>query len=1088
MRIIFLILLVALVALSESDVSEQKRRFERDLLKRSKRRWVLSAINLEEEWKVKYPVGILRVFNDQTKGKNVRFQISGDGVEDGVFTIDETSGVVFAHKPVDRETKQTFHFSFDVFDKDTGKEIDKKLSIDMDVKDINDNAPTFSQKQYSATVEENTVGFLPVRLEVSDKDQENTENSIVTVSVIKQTPLQPTISVVHIQGELYQLSFEGSFNYNKAKKYKIIVQATDHGNPPLSSSAVVTLNIEDTNSLPTVELTVCSLLRRLTSGVTNLIKHVSVPALSESHVSEQKTRFKRDLLKRSKRRWVLSTISLEEEWKVKYPRELTRMFNDQTEGKNVRFQISGDGVEDGVFTIDETSGVVFAHKPVDRETTQMFHISFDVFDKDTGKEIDKKLSFDVDVKDINDNAPTFSQKQYSATVEENTVEGFLPVSLEVSDKDKEGTENSTFTVSVIKQTPLHPKIMVKQIQDQVLYQLSFEGCFDYDKAKKYEIIVQATDHGKPPLSSSAVVTLNIEDTNTHLPTFKQMHYEAHAQELTLVKEVLRIGVEDKDKPNTDAWRAKFFFIKGNDEGIYNIETDPKTNEGILSVVKTKNYDRTTLNNLEIGVKNIQDLFVCENFKAVARNSQPHPSSINITMKMIDSNDPPEFRPATTTVYNKEEEEPGKVLFTPTVYDTDSDNFRFVLVEDPAHWVAIDNKTGAITTTKNMDRESPYVDADGNYKIVIIGIDDGDPAATGTCTVFVNLRDINDNKPTLVNTSLIMCGNKVNKVVVPVRDADATPYSGPFVFSLGDDESVRKRWKLDPSFGQEGSLVSLMHLPYGNYSVPLVMQDQQNNVGKETLIVIVCDCEDSHSCRSKKPLSFNLGVAAIGLIVAGLLLFLLLLMLFICDCGDKQFKYLEPDEGNQTLIIYNQEGGGAACKAEPALLLSPSNGITVTDGIKMGNVQISEMSPVMMQKIENYNSSDYHMPREFHNQRDTLRSYEGQNIYSSWGSNRMSSWRGGSSRFQHTLSLRSDVRIAEQIDRKLSSIAGNDVGHPLYQPCMYTYEGRGSKCQSLDELSLSNLDEDLHFLDDLGPKFKTLGAICQQSIQEKNIQL
>lgn len=51
------------------------------------------------------------------------------------------------------------------------------------------------------------------------------------------------------------------------------------------------------------------------------------------------------------------------------------MFNDQTVGKNVKFQISGDGVKEGVFSIDETSGFVFAHKPVDREKNQMFHVS-----------------------------------------------------------------------------------------------------------------------------------------------------------------------------------------------------------------------------------------------------------------------------------------------------------------------------------------------------------------------------------------------------------------------------------------------------------------------------------------------------------------------------------------------------------------------------------------------------------------------------------------------------------------------------------------------------------------------------------------
>ncbi len=47
---------------------------------------------------------------------------------------------------------------------------------------------------------------------------------------------------------------------------------------------------------------------------------------------------------------------------------------------------------------------------------------------------------------------------------------------------------------------------------------------------------------------------------------------------------MRLHVTDKDTPNSTAWRVKYT-IEGDEAGHFKIETDPNTNDGILTVVK-----------------------------------------------------------------------------------------------------------------------------------------------------------------------------------------------------------------------------------------------------------------------------------------------------------------------------------------------------------------------------------------------------------------------------------------------------------------------------------------------------------------------
>lgn len=73
-----------------------------------------------------------------------------------------------------------------------------------------------------------------------------------------------------------------------------------------------------------------------------------------------------------------------------------------------------------------------------------------------------------------------------------------------------------------------------------------------------------------------------------------VQYDAQVIELETNKELLRIPVRDQDTPNTLASRAMFTILKGNEEGNYKIETDPVTNEGVLTLIKV--YFRNSQSN------------------------------------------------------------------------------------------------------------------------------------------------------------------------------------------------------------------------------------------------------------------------------------------------------------------------------------------------------------------------------------------------------------------------------------------------------------------------------------------------------------
>ncbi|XP_036447122.1 cadherin-like protein 26 [Colossoma macropomum] len=600
---------------------------------------------------------------------------------------------------------------------------------------------------------------------------------------------------------------------------------------------------------------------------------------------------------RQKRAWVIDSFSIEEENPGPFPYLLGTIELDKK--YLVNFGLHGSGVDEepkGVLTINKKNGQISVHKKVDYETFHLLKLTFEATNVSTNK-VDTRLGVEIKILDINDHAPVFSPPHQQATVNESTAQGRLVATVMATDRDDSQSPNGTFSFNIVSVTPKTDNVefFLEPTGPSTTGRIFFRGCLDYEKAKKYTILVEAKDQGdKVQLSSTSSVTVNIIDKNNYLPEITGQTGPGRIKERDSGVEVLRLQVADKDSPGSQAWKAKYT-IHGDKEKYFKIETDPKTNEGVLTVIKAMDYEEQTSRNVSISVANEVPYFSCEITGRPAKrlwdvktfNEEPgkslpdFPKLSPVTIAVEDVNDPPEFVPPVRKVGIMENTEPGAHLCTLEAKDPDkthSSKFYFSKGEDVDNWITVDPETGEVFTAKVLDRESPLL-KDSSYSVILYVVDNGEPPATGTGTLVIQLGDLNDNAPHLTSNNSIMCGNKTARVTVKPDDADAPPYAGPFSFSIAsEDKKLLSMWKFNPSRGEqcfsgfmnrsESSLISLKSLPYGNYSVPLRIEDQQGKVGLDTLNVVVCDCGDKDVCLSH---SSNLHGAALGILLGSMVI-------------------------------------------------------------------------------------------------------------------------------------------------------------------------------------------------------------------------
>ncbi|XP_075703152.1 cadherin-like protein 26 [Rhinoderma darwinii] len=813
------------------------------------------------------------------------------------------------------------------------------------------------------------------------------------------------------------------------------------------------------------------------------------------------------LLRRSKRRWVLTTIVLEENDQGPFPKYAGDLFNDRSENYSIRYLISGPGVDEppeiGLFQVNDNTGQVFVNRAIDREKTPLFVICFDVADRATGTIVDKSLIFNVEVKDLNDNAPLFEKTMYEVTVKETANLDNPVFQVTATDNDKEDTLNSKVTYYMVNQIPDIPNVKFSIDPDNGL--IRGKGCLNTETASIIRLIVGARDNAAEPMASTTAVIISVQDGNNNMPVFTNDKYELSVPEGEVKNDLIRLKVEDKDVPKTPAWRAKYKILTGNDGENYNLVTDPETNEGILSIIKPLDFEGMPTKTVVISVENEEPYFSCQNAKlrmdkTIAR------SNVTLSITVIDSNDAPVFSPASKIIREKEGLKPGTILATFTATDPDKvpNKIRYKIAEDPAGWMTVDENTGVITTTQELDRESPYVNQT-LYTVIVHAIDDGEPPGTGTGTVLLYLSDINDHTPQLVTPYLQRCEQQSKMpIIVEATDKDLDPYAGPFKFDVAADYSraVKESWDIRQNSDKSVEILMRQDLTKGNYTIPLEIYDRQGSYSQQVLNIRVCSCPDGQNCEKLEPASHYMGGGAIGAIIGALLLFLLalcLLMCFLCGSGGNKHRNIPGnDEGNQTLIQYNEEGGSALSQASPAVLIANGNGnidLATKDKEAVGRTLSSTVprshyqswvgdavgrAPATRAQLHSLETDGAGLVGSVSKRtgQNQIRAQAAQSMQSQNGTWHQNSKYMKNGSLKHRYENAFVEKIGEMLSQRLQDMKSDDE-ISAYKPRTYAYEGDLERIDSIDSFTFPDNSADFSFLDDFDPKFSTLEEICKQ---------
>nr|AAR10443.1 cadherin protein [Homo sapiens] len=741
------------------------------------------------------------------------------GNEDGVLSLCSKSGQLTVKEPKFLDFEVRNEVQLIVLAESSGHRAYCKVAVL--IQDENDNSPCFEQSIYQASVSESQLYNAHV-IQVFATDLDSGLNGLIEYSILSGNQ-EEAFQIDALSGVI---TTKAILDYELTSSYSLIVQATDKGMPRLSNTTVIKVQVTDINdnapaflpseaveitedSLPGVIVThvsvhdvdlnsafIFSFAKESNPGTKFAIdQNTGVVVLVKTLDFEEMTEYElliqiSDSVHYTEGALVVRVLDVNDNppvfsqdfYQVTVPESipvgysvLTLSATDLESNENISYRILSSSKE---FSIDPKNGTIFTISPVlllDTISTTQFLVEA----SDGGNPDLRALTLvEIGIEDMNNYAPEFTVKSYNLSLSEDALVGSTLVTFSNIDHDwtRENTYVEYSIISGNSQNNFH--VETKFFHSEYPYKqvgyLVLLHSLDREASASHELVILASDSGCPPLSSTAVISIQVLDVNDNPPNFSSLSYHTHVKESTpLGSHITVVSANDRDTGS----HAEIIYniISGNEKGHFYLEE----NTGVLYLIKPLDYEKMTKFTLTVQASDAE---------------KKHFSFAVVFVSVLDDNDHapqfmfssfscivPENLPISSTICSINALDFDAGPYGELTYSIVSPCFLTHGMSYDHDLFLIDPLTGDIHAKQILDYEN------GNkYCLTVQAKDKGD--ATASLVVWVDIEGIDEFEPIFTQDQYFFTlpeKNKDRQLIgrVEASDADAG-IDGVILYSLG----------------------------------------------------------------------------------------------------------------------------------------------------------------------------------------------------------------------------------------------------------------------------------------------------------------